>query len=298
MADEWDWLKKVPGAPGSRGIPDVIPSISSGVPDDGAEARRAPVPVVGDDTNSSLKQGDLVASRWRIEEKVGEGAYGEVYRAFNTDYAETVALKTFHDRLLGDPRRREAFKREALTWVSLDWHPFILAATWAAVYSGRLFVETDYIAPDEDGRVTLADWLRLAPGPIQVIRALEWAIQFCLGMEHANAHGMSCHRDIKPTNILIDREGRVRIGDFGLALDIEQSWSGKAPQAAPSGGERPGRSVFAAGGPQVCGSPGYMAPEVLDGVEADVLSDIYSFGVVLWQMATGTPLSPFAPAFS
>ncbi|MBI4865165.1 MAG: tetratricopeptide repeat protein [Candidatus Riflebacteria bacterium] len=286
MAENWDWLKKVPGGPCKPGLPDVLPS-NQFEPDAKAARARARI-------GSFLEPGDVV-SRWRIERQLGRGGFGVVYLAHSLDFARKVALKTLLDEFQVDARHREAFKREALTWVNLDWHPFVLPATWVTQYRGRLFVETEYISPDESGRVTLLDWLTAGLGPLDPERTLVWGVQFCLGLEHAKIHGIRSHRDIKPGNILIGREGTVKVADFGLAAGIEKAREGEPPVLLVSGEGRLGCSVFLTKGRAVCGTPGYIAPEVLDGAEADERSDLYSFGVVLWQMASGSDVSPFVP---
>src|SRR5215475_858845 len=144
----------------------------------------------------TYKRGDLVGGRYRIHGTLGKGGFGVVYVAYHQQLKVACALKTFRDELLADARARAAFKKEAVVWVNLDAHPFILAARFVDEHAGRLFVEMDLIAPDAFGRVNLAD--HLADGPFENGQALIWATQFCLGMEHALAHGISSHRDIKP----------------------------------------------------------------------------------------------------
>ena len=228
---------------------------------------------------------------------MGKGGFGIVYLAYIRQTEEVCALKTFRDELLADARAREAFKKEALLWVNLDRHAFILAARWVTAVSGRLFVEMDYVAPDAHGRVSLADHLARTGGPLDARQTLKWAIQFCLGMEHAQARGIKCHRDIKPANILITQEGTLKISDFGLSAAAEVAWrvagsrGGSLVTRCPEGGF--GLSLMQNGGKARCGTPGYMAPEVYRGEGADIRSDIYSFGLVLWQMSAGSPIPPF-----
>ena len=152
------------------------------------------------------KKGDLIGGKYEVYRMLGRGGFGVVYLTYRPE-SGVCALKTFLDELLADEKAREAFKKEALLWVNLEEHPFILAAQWAEEFSGRLFVQMDYIAPDDRGRVSLADHLAQAGGPLDANQVLKWAVQFCLGMEHAQVHGINCHRDIKPANILITQDG-------------------------------------------------------------------------------------------
>ena len=268
------------------------------------------------------KKGDVIGGKYEVHGTLGMGGFGVVLLATERDTNELRALKTFRDEFLADPASRDAFKKEALLWVNLEEHPFIVAARWVETFSGRLFVAMDYIAPDAERRVNLADHLRSGK-PIRPERAVEWAIQFCMGMEHANAHGIRCHRDIKPANMLIARNGTLKIADFGLAAiadvrhemsDRERIWTeqcekagmplvflrsaeqGRAFISQGQNGEF-GFSMMQSEGKMLRGTPGYIAPEVYRGETADVPSDIYTFGLVLWQMATGSASPPFIGSY-
>jgi tetratricopeptide (TPR) repeat protein len=243
------------------------------------------------------KKGDVIGGKYEIHGTLGKGGFGVVYLAYAREMEEVCALKTFRDELLADAAARDAFKKEALMWVNLEAHPFILAARWVVEVSGRLFVAMDYVVPDACGRVSLADHLAGAGGPLDAGQTLKWAVQFCLGMEHAQTRGIKCHRDIKPANILITKDGTLKISDFGLAASAEAAWrrtggrGGSLVTRGPQGSF--GLSLMQTGGAARCGTPGYMAPEVYRGEGADIRSDIYSFSLVLWQMAAGSPVLPF-----
>jgi tetratricopeptide (TPR) repeat protein len=243
------------------------------------------------------KKGDVIGGKFEVHGRLGKGGFGVVYLAYSRETEQVCALKTFRDELLADAAAREAFKKEALLWVNLEEHSFILAARWVEEFSGRLFVAMDYVAPDAQGRVSLVDHLARAGGPFDAGQTLKWAVQFCLGMEHAQAHGINCHRDIKPANILITQDGTLKISDFGLAATTEMAWretGGRGGSLITGGAEGPfGLSLMQTGGKARCGTPGYVAPEVYRGEGADIRSDLYSFGLVLWQMATGSPAPPF-----
>ncbi|MBI3851718.1 MAG: tetratricopeptide repeat protein [Verrucomicrobia bacterium] len=246
-------------------------------------------------------KGDVIGGKFEVLGTLGKGGFGVVLLVYCRDTHEVCALKTFRDELLANPTAREAFKKEALLWVNLEEHPFILAARWVEEAFGRLFVSMDYIAPDAEGRVSLADHLAHADGRLDTNQILKWGIEFCMGMEHANSRGIECHRDIKPANILITRDGILKISDFGLASAAEAAWrlrNGHCAMLAALGSDLSfGFSLIETHGRKLCGTPGYIPPEVLRGDSSDRRSDIYSLGLVLWQMAAGSRVPPFLVAY-
>jgi eukaryotic-like serine/threonine-protein kinase len=257
---------------------------------DGDSSRR-PQPSTLD---PAYKDGDVIGGKYQVYSLLGRGGFGEVYLVYSKNDQSAYALKTFRQEFLADDKIRGAFKREALLWVKLDLHPFILAALSVEEFSGRLFVSMDYVAPDHRGRVSLVDHLACSHGPLDTDQTLRWGIQFCHGMTHAHGCGIECHRDIKPANILIRQDGTLLITDFGLATAAQAaSRATLGPRESLGGGSRFSLALFETAGRSVCGTPGYMAPEAFRGERADVRSDIYSFGLVLWQMATGSQAPPF-----
>jgi len=265
-----------------------------------------------------LKKGDVIGGAFEVLRKLGEGGLGVVYLVRHLESDGLFALKTFRDKFLTDPATREAFKKEALLWTNLQDHPCIVAARWVQEFHGRLFVMMDYLPADSAGRVNLGDYL--GKGPLDANGALKWGIQFCQGMEHATANGIRCHRDIKPPNILIAQDGTLKVADFGLVvvehkltdrerlaaelcrdagmqLIVERSEERERLHVARRQDGSFGFSVVPTDEKTICGTPGYLAPEVYQGKTADLLSDIYSFGLVLWQMATGRPQPPFIAAW-
>ncbi len=260
------------------------------------------------------KKGDVIGGTFEVLRKLGEGGFGVVYLVRHRQSGESFALKTFRDELLADPASRESFKKEALLWSNLQSHPSIVAARWVQEFHGRLFVMMDYLPADSAGRVSLGD--HLADGALDANVALKWGIQFCQGMEHAIAQGIRCHRDIKPANILIAQDGTLKIADFGLAaiqhkltdrerlaaelcqeagiqLIVERSKQRERLFVTRGKDGEFGFSMIRAEGKMMCGTPGYIAPEVYRGEDADTRTDIYSFGLVLWQMAAGSRQPPF-----
>jgi serine/threonine protein kinase len=261
-----------------------------------------------------FKKGDVIGGTFEVLRPLGEGGFGVVYLVRHRESGGLFALKTFRDEFLADPKTREAFKREASLWSNLQTHPCVVAARWVQEIHGRLFVMMDYVPADSAGRVSLGDYL--GNGPIDANTALKWGIQFCQGMEHAAAHGIRCHRDIKPANILIAQDGTLKVSDFGLVapqhklsdrerlvaelcqdagmqLIVERSKEKEHLYVGQKHNGSFGFSVVPVDGNVVCGTPGYMAPEVFRGEMADLRSDVYSFGLVLWQMATGRGHPPF-----
>jgi len=245
-----------------------------------------------------FRKGDILDGMFEVCGFLGQGGFGLVLLAYDHEKHQVCALKTFRDESLADAGAREIFRREASNWVDLGVHPFVLTARSVFKFSNRLFVKMDFVQPDREGRTSLADFLssgsEQAIGPVQT---LEWAVQFCLGMEHAIQHGIKCHRDIKPQNILISNHS-VKIADFGLALVAEAAQPKRnGPIALPNASDRDGNmelSIVRMQDRCVCGTPGYIPPEIFRGEPAGVRSDIYSFGLVLWQMAAMSTIPPFA----
>ena len=231
------------------------------------------------------KVGNTIAGRFVIHQ-IKSGGMGIVFIYYDSEFQLPFALKTVKDKYLWHEKIKENFKREALAWNLLDKHPNIVQLAYVEKFEERLFIVMEYIPPDYFQRSTLADYL---VSPMNLRQCLQWGIDFCHGMEHAKAHGISAHRDIKPQNILIAPGGRLKITDFGLA----KIWDGVD---VPLSIEKELRSKEDLGfmktkGGSVAGTLPYMAPEQFEGY-ADVRSDIYAFGIVLYQMASGGSL-PF-----
>lgn len=215
-----------------------------------------------------------------------------VYLVFDPKTKSVYALKTFQDEYLQEAEVGERFRKEAYVWINLERHPFIVRAYGLEEFDGRLYIALEYIAPNEEGLNSLDGYLERRP--LELAQSLRWAIQFCFGMEYAYSKGVRCHRDVKPANILISENNIVKISDFGLAgalgisnllseikLNIYRGHVGLSGQSLGGGG---------------AGTPTHMPPEQFtDADSCDVRSDIYSFGVVLYQMATGGQIPFCAP---
>jgi serine/threonine protein kinase len=232
---------------------------------------------------------DLIGDDYEVRCVLGKGGFGIVYLIYSRAADSFFALKTFRDEYLDDPDTRARFKEEAQIWVHLDSHPNLVRAYFVDQIKRRLYVGMEFVAPDEKGINTLEGYL--AHQPLALERSLRWAIQFCSGMEHAYSKGILNHGDIKPANIMITRNGDLKITDFGLSRALHGlEGSGETSNGDEKGLERltlisDGRSR------RIAGTPPWMAPEQFEGT-ADARSDMYSFGVVLYQMEHGGQL-PF-----
>jgi eukaryotic-like serine/threonine-protein kinase len=207
---------------------------------------------------------------YRIEEKIGEGGMGVVYRALDTRLDREVALKLLAPELAGDRNFRERFDREAKVISRLD-HPNICALHDVGEQEGVHFLVMQYLAGE-----TLAE--RLKRGPLPFDRALRHAIEIAEALDTAHRHGI-VHRDLKPGNVMLTQTG-TKLLDFGLA------------KTSPAAGEAAASILPTAGAPitkkgAVLGTYQYMAPEQLKGGEADARADIFAFGAVLYEMLTG-----------
>lgn len=231
---------------------------------------------------TSLKKGDYIGQKYEVVAVLGEGGCGTVYLVYYNLHKQFYALKTFKGEYLNSKPVRDRFRKEAQIWIDLDKHPYLVRAYWVEEIYGRLFIGMEFIAPiDKGGPNSLDEYLRKSPPNLN--QSLLWAIQFCHGMEYAYSKGIKAHRDIKPANIMIDHTRSVRISDFGLAGIIDSGIinSGEREQMKLSTNQYQtivGTSM---------GTPAYMPPEQFIDVSAcDERSDIYSFGIVLYQMVS------------
>jgi serine/threonine protein kinase len=244
----------------------------------------------------TYKKGDFIGQVYEVYGLLGKGGFGIVYLVYSHEHKKVYALKTFRDEYLQDEAIRQRFHQEANIWVNLGYHPFLVRAHYVDgvvdVVASRLYIVMEYIAPGENGLNTLEQYLR--HNPPDLAQSLCWAIQVCHGMEYAYSKGVRAHCDLKPANILIDQNKIVKITDFGLAsvlgtagaisgvkLDIEDGRIGLSGQNKEGTGY---------------GTPTHMPPEQFtNAIECDERSDIYAFGIVLYQMMAGGKLPFLAP---
>lgn len=271
----------------------IFESFKKKVRGSGDEEKQKQGVAVPKSASQPYKIGDRIGGRYEIHRILGgegKSGMGIVYVCYDHKFKIVFALKTFQDKYLFSKKIKDAFKKESLAWIHLEMHPYIALAAWVDELDYRMFVVCEYIAPDDEGRNTLTHYIK---SPISLKQALIWSIQFCHGMEYAYSKGITPHRDIKPDNTMITRDGTVKITDFGLA----GLWD-KAEMAGELKGllnEKNNEFTFlrVVEGRIVAGTPPWMAPEQFDGI-ADVRSDIYSFGLVLYQMVNRGEL-PFYP---
>ena len=208
-------------------------------------------------------------SHFRITGKLGEGGMGEVYRAEDTTLDREVALKVMPTELASDPERLARFEREAKTLAALD-HPNIVTIYTVEEADGVRFLTMQLV----DGK----QLSELIPrGGMPVDRIFEVAIPLAEALAAAHEKGV-IHRDLKPGNIMVTTDDRVKVLDFGLAK-LQQDTAAVATTEA--------RTEALTGEGRILGTMPYMSPEQLEGKEIDARSDIFSFGAVLYEMATG-----------
>src|SRR5206468_10158999 len=209
---------------------------------------------------------------YEIVAPIGAGGMGEVYKARDTRLERTVAVKVLPQRLSSSPEVRQRFEREAKTISQLS-HPHICALYDVGNQDGTEFLVMEYLEGE-----TLAD--RLLKGSLPTEQTLRFGIEIADALDKAHRQGI-VHRDLKPGNVMLTKSG-VKLLDFGLAKVMAPVSQPSALTSFPTMASSP---LTREG--TIQGTFQYMAPEQLEGKEADVRSDIFAFGTILYEMATG-----------
>jgi eukaryotic-like serine/threonine-protein kinase len=212
---------------------------------------------------------------YEIVSFIGAGGMGEVYRARDLRLGREVALKVLPPSFAADPERLRRFEQEARAVAALS-HPNILAVHDIGQHEGAPYLVSELLEGESLREI-------LGRGPLSHRKAIDYAVQIAHGL--AAAHGKDiAHRDLKPDNIVVTRDGRVKILDFGLAKTVQKS---------AVRGQEGGLATMTAVAPAtdigtVMGTAGYMSPEQIRGATVDCRTDIFSFGAVLYEMLTGS----------
>ncbi|MDX6410695.1 MAG: eukaryotic-like serine/threonine-protein kinase, partial [Gaiellaceae bacterium] len=204
---------------------------------------------------------EILPPRYRGAQQVGTGGMGEIYRATDSTLGRAVAVKMLAARFADDPAVRERFTREALSAARLSGDPAIVTIFDVGEWEERPYIVMEYMSGGSLEQKLRAEG---AQPPGQVLR---WLDQAASALDHAHAEGV-VHRDVKPGNLLLDREQNVHVADFGIA--------------SAAGME----SMTMTG--TVMGTAGYLAPEQAQGERAGPASDRYALGVVAYELLTGT----------
>jgi len=206
-----------------------------------------------------LTTGSTFAGRYQIIEEIGKGGMGRVYKVHDTKIKEKIALKLIKPEIAKDKKTIERFNNE-LRLARKIRHKNVCQMFDLGEDKGTQFITMEFV-PGQDLKGLIRQTGQLAAGT-----TINLAMQICDGLTEAHKLGI-VHRDLKPSNIMIDKEGDVRIMDFGIARSLEA------------------KGITGAG--VMIGTPEYMSPEQVEGKETDHRSDIYSLGVILYEMVTG-----------
>jgi tRNA A-37 threonylcarbamoyl transferase component Bud32 len=203
--------------------------------------------------------GTALSGRYRLDARVGSGGMSTVFKAFDTVLARAVAIKLMHREVAADSEQLERFRREARAVAQLS-HPHIVTVIDYGEDAGRPYIVLEYVEGE-----TLKARIR-ATGGLPVAEAVAYAIEIARALGCAHSHHI-VHRDVKPQNVLIDPEGSAKVTDFGIARTLDEE------------------GLTADG--RVLGTTDYVSPEQALGHAVTGQSDLYSLGIVLWEMLVG-----------
>ncbi len=203
--------------------------------------------------------GTVLSGRYRLDSKLGSGGMSTVYLAIDETLDRPVAIKLLHAEISDQPDQLERFRREARSAARLS-HPNLVGVIDAGEDGGRPYIVFEYVRGETLKRRIAED------GGLQVDEAVAYAIEIGRGLAAAHSRKL-VHRDVKPQNVLIDPEGRAKVTDFGIARSLEA------------------HGLTATG--RVLGTTDYVSPEQAMGEDVDERSDVYSLGIVLYEMLTG-----------
>jgi len=224
------------------------------------ESKEKPIPTQTIEApREELIRGTNLADRYEIIEELGKGGMGRVYRVEDTKLKQEVALKLIKPEISSDKKTIERFRNELKIARNIR-HKNVCGMFDLGEAEGARFITMEYVSGED-----LKSFI-LRAAPLSTSRTISITKQVCEGLTEAHRLGV-VHRDLKPSNIMIDKEGNVRIMDFGIARSLST------------------KGITGAG--VMIGTPEYMSPEQVEGKETDQRSDIYSLGVILYEMVTG-----------
>ena len=207
-----------------------------------------------------MSTGDLIAGRYELLELIGRGGMSSVWKADDRLLDRTVAIKVLHEQFTTDEEYVERFRREARSVAQLS-HPNIVTVIDRGEEAGRQYIVFEYVAGENLKQLLERD------GPLPVRDALIFALQMARALGFAHERGL-IHRDVKPQNVLLNEDGQAKMTDFGIARAVDVD------------------GVTITG--TVLGTSEYIAPEQARGQQVDALTDVYSLGVVLYELLTGS----------